>query len=68
MDRHAGLRRRVGTPSVAGPARRTLTKLGTVTTPDRPTLVLGLPLVWAYLFAVWAVLVVAVAVLSRRGD
>lgn len=35
---------------------------------DRPTLVLGLPLVWAYLFAVWAVLVVAVAVLSRRGD
>lgn len=33
---------------------------------DRPVQVLGLPLVWAYLFVVWALLVVAVALLSRR--
>jgi hypothetical protein len=35
---------------------------------DRPVRVLGVPLVWAYLFVVWALLVVAVAVLSRRAD
>jgi hypothetical protein len=34
---------------------------------DRPVLVLGVPLVWAYLFVVWALLVVAVGVLSRQG-
>ncbi|GAA0937392.1 hypothetical protein [Pseudonocardia zijingensis] len=34
---------------------------------DRPFLVLGVPLVWAYLFVVWALLVVAVGVLSRQG-
>lgn len=34
---------------------------------DRPVQVLGVPLVWAYLFVVWALLVVAVAVLSRQG-
>ena len=33
----------------------------------RPVQVLGVPLVWAYLFLVWALLVVAVAVLSRRA-
>ena len=33
---------------------------------DRPVQVLGVPLVWAYLFVVWALLVVAVAVLSRQ--
>jgi hypothetical protein len=33
---------------------------------DRPVQVLGVPLVWAYLFGVWALLIVAVAVLSRR--
>lgn len=33
---------------------------------DRPVQVLGVPLVWAYLFLVWALLIVAVAVLSRR--
>ncbi len=33
---------------------------------DRPVQVLGMPLVWAYLFGVWALLIVAVAVLSRR--
>ena len=33
---------------------------------DRPVQVLGLPLVWAYLFVVWALLIVAVAVLSRQ--
>jgi hypothetical protein len=26
------------------------------------------PLVWAYLFVVWALLIVAVAVLSRRAE
>ena len=35
---------------------------------DRPVRVLGVPLVWAYLFVVWALLILAVAVLSRRGD
>jgi hypothetical protein len=35
---------------------------------DRPVRVLGVPLVWAYLFVVWALLIVAVAVLSRRAD
>jgi hypothetical protein len=35
---------------------------------DRPVRVLGVPLVWAYLFVVWTLLVVAVAVLSRRAD
>lgn len=35
---------------------------------DRPVRVLGMPLVWAYLFGVWALLIVAVAVLSRRAD
>jgi len=35
---------------------------------DRPIRVLGVPLVWAYLFVVWALLIVAVAVLSRRAD
>ena len=35
---------------------------------DRPVQVLGVPLVWAYLFVVWALLIVAVAVLSRRAD
>ena len=35
---------------------------------DRPVQVLGVPLVWAYLFVVWALLVVAVAVLSRRAE
>ena len=34
---------------------------------DRPVQVLGVPLVWAYLFVVWALLIVAVAVLSRRA-
>jgi hypothetical protein len=34
---------------------------------DRPVQVLGVPLVWAYLFLVWALLVAAVAVLSRRA-
>jgi hypothetical protein len=34
---------------------------------DRPVQVLGMPLVWAYLFVVWALLVAAVAVLSRQG-
>lgn len=33
---------------------------------DRPVRLFGVPLVWAYLFVVWALLVVAVAVLSRR--
>lgn len=33
---------------------------------DRPVEVFGVPLVWAYLFVVWALLVVAVAVLSRQ--
>jgi hypothetical protein len=35
---------------------------------DQPVQVLGVPLVWAYLFVVWALLIVAVAVLSRRAD
>jgi hypothetical protein len=35
---------------------------------DRPVRVLGVPLVWAYLFLVWALLIVAVAVLVRRAD
>jgi hypothetical protein len=35
---------------------------------DRPVQVLGVPLVWAYLFVVWALLIVAVAVLSRRAE
>jgi hypothetical protein len=35
---------------------------------DRPVQVLGVPLVWAYLFVVWALLIVAVAVLSKRAD
>ncbi len=35
---------------------------------DRPVQVLGVPLVWAYLFVIWALLIVAVAVLSRRAD
>jgi hypothetical protein len=35
---------------------------------DRPVQVLGVPLVWAYLFALWALLIVAVAVLSRRAE
>lgn len=35
---------------------------------DRPVLVLGVPLLWAYLFAVWAGLIAAVAVLSRPGS
>lgn len=35
---------------------------------DRPVQVLGVPLVWAYLFVVWALLIVAVAVLSRQED
>jgi hypothetical protein len=35
---------------------------------DRPVRVLGVPLVWAYLLVVWALLIVAVAVLSRRAD
>jgi hypothetical protein len=34
---------------------------------DRPVRVLGVPLVWAYLFVVWALLIAAVAVLSRRA-
>lgn len=34
---------------------------------DRPVLVVGLPLLWVYLFVVWAVLITAVAVLSRRS-
>jgi hypothetical protein len=34
---------------------------------DRPVQVFGVPLIWAYLFGVWALLIVAVAVLSRRG-
>jgi hypothetical protein len=33
---------------------------------DRPVRVLGVPLVWAYLFMVWALLIVAVAILSRQ--
>jgi hypothetical protein len=33
---------------------------------DRPVRLFGVPLVWAYLFVVWALLVVAVAVLSRQ--
>ncbi len=35
---------------------------------DRPVRVLGVPLVWAYLFVVWALLILAVALLSRRAD
>jgi hypothetical protein len=35
---------------------------------DHPVQVLGVPLVWAYLFVVWALLIVAVAILSRRAD
>lgn len=35
---------------------------------DRPVRVFGAPLAWAYLFVVWALLIVAVAVLSRRAD
>jgi hypothetical protein len=35
---------------------------------DRPVQVFGVPLVWAYLFVVWALLIVAVAVLSRRAE
>lgn len=35
---------------------------------DRQIRVLGAPLVWAYLFVVWALLIVAVAVLSGRAD
>jgi hypothetical protein len=35
---------------------------------DRGVRVLGVPLVWAYLFVVWALLVIAVAALSRRTD
>jgi hypothetical protein len=35
---------------------------------DRPVRVLGVPLVWAYLFLVWALLIVAVAVLVKRAD
>ena len=35
---------------------------------DQPVQVLGVPLVWAYLFVVWALLIAAVAVLSRRAD
>ena len=35
---------------------------------DQPVQVLGVPLVWAYLFVVWALLIVAVAVLSRRAE
>ncbi|MFD1530498.1 hypothetical protein [Pseudonocardia aurantiaca] len=34
---------------------------------DRPVQVLGVPLVWGYLFLVWALLIVAVAILSRRA-
>jgi hypothetical protein len=34
---------------------------------DQPVQVLGVPLVWAYLFVVWALLIAAVAVLSRRA-
>lgn len=34
---------------------------------DRPVLVLGLPLLWVYLFLVWAALITAVALLSRRS-
>jgi hypothetical protein len=30
--------------------------------------VLGVPLVWAYLFVVWALLIIAVAALSIRAD
>jgi hypothetical protein len=35
---------------------------------DQPVQVFGVPLIWAYLFGVWALLIVAVAVLSRRAD
>ncbi len=35
---------------------------------DRPVMVLGVPLIWAYLFGVWALLIVVVAVLSRRAE
>ncbi len=35
---------------------------------DSPVLVLGVPLLWAYLFAVWAGLIAAVAALSRPGS
>jgi hypothetical protein len=35
---------------------------------DQPVQVFGVPLVWAYLFVVWALLIVAVAVLSRRAE
>ena len=35
---------------------------------DRPVRVLGVPLIWAYLFGVWALLIVVVAVVSRRAD
>jgi hypothetical protein len=34
---------------------------------DVPVRVFGVPLVWAYLFVVWALLVLAVALLSRRA-
>jgi hypothetical protein len=33
---------------------------------DLPVRVLGVPLVWAYLFVVWALLIAAVAVVSRQ--
>ncbi len=35
---------------------------------DRQIRVLGAPLVWAYLFVVWALLIMAVAALTRRAD
>jgi hypothetical protein len=35
---------------------------------DVPATVLGVPVLWAYLFVAWAVLVTAVAVAMRRLD
>jgi hypothetical protein len=35
---------------------------------DRPVRVFGVPLVWAYLFVVWALLIAVVAMLSRRAE
>jgi hypothetical protein len=35
---------------------------------DQGARVLGVPLVWAYLFVVWALLIIAVAALSRRAE
>ena len=35
---------------------------------DRPVRVLGLPLLWVYLFAVWVALIAVVAVLAGRAE